>query len=90
MSDEEDGGAECSKSQFYQLPKYTLKIILYYPLTHLTHNISLVFLKQRLDKKPDIVFRTYRCDKKGDCYGKLSITKLTNFDIEFSVYGYIY
>ena len=29
MSDEVDGGAECSKSEFYQLPKYTLKIILY-------------------------------------------------------------
>ena len=28
MSDEVDGGAECSKSEFYQLPKYTLKIIL--------------------------------------------------------------
>ena len=26
MSDEVDGGAECSKSEFYQLPKYTLKI----------------------------------------------------------------
>ena len=60
----------------------------WYPQTHLTHYIILVFLKQRLDKKPDIVFRTYRCDKKGDCYGKLSITKLTNFDIEF--HGYIY
>ena len=49
-----------------------------------------VFLKQKLDQKPNVVARTYRCDKKGDCYGKLSITKLPNSDIQFSALARFY